>query len=134
MRTLKLYIIAFAATALTGCAFDGVGDEPLSAAPAASANTASAPPALPAAAPPAPSAPPAATTAATPAAAPAKPSRQENVQAYGPHIDAAAFLNALVESGCQIDKAEYKEVKRGGAIKIVCSKTVDALNVELDDL
>ena len=63
---------------------------------------------------------------------PTKP--QETIQVSGAHIDASAFLNALVDSGCQIDHAEYKEVKRGGAIKVVCSKTVDALTVELEDL
>ncbi len=31
-------------------------------------------------------------------------------------IDAAPFLNALVLSGCEINKAEYKEVTRGGGI------------------
>ena len=67
-------------------------------------------------------------------AAPVSAKRQEYIQAPGAHINASAFLNALVDSGCQIDNAEYKEVKRGGAIKVVCSKTVDALNVELDDL
>ncbi len=106
MKRLKLSIIAPAAAMLTGCGFGGTYDEPLTAAPAP------------------------VTTTATPASA--KP--QDNIQTFGAHIDASAFLNTLVESGCQIDKAEYKEVKRGGAITVVCSKTVDALNVELDDL
>ena len=50
-------------------------------------------------------------------------------------IDAAAFLNALVASGCEIDKAEYKEVIRGGGIKVDCIKTKDLLSTEgLGDL
>ena len=50
-------------------------------------------------------------------------------------IDAAAFLNALVDSGCEIDEAEYKEVKRGGGIKVTCTKATDVLNTEgLGDL
>lgn len=132
MKSLKLSIIALAAIVLGGCAFEGAIDEPVTA-PAAPAPPISAPAAATSVNP----APFASTTVATAAAplatpAPAKPS--DTVQAYGPHIDASAFLNALVESGCQIDKAEYKEVKRGGAIKVVCSRTVDPLNVDLDDL
>lgn len=49
-------------------------------------------------------------------------------------IDAASFLNALVESGCEIDNAEYKEVKRGGGIKVTCTKTADLLNAGVEDL
>lgn len=50
-------------------------------------------------------------------------------------IDAAAFLNALVASGCEIDEAEYKEVIRGGGIKVACIKATDPLNTEgLEDL
>ncbi len=49
-------------------------------------------------------------------------------------IDAASFLNALVESGCEIDNAEYKEVKRGGGIKVMCTKTADLLNSGVEDL
>lgn len=113
MKALKLSIIALAAIVLGACATDGTSDEQTKATPAAAAPA------------------PAATTAEA-APKPAEPTKE--VSAYGPHIDASAFLNALVESGCQIDKAEYKEVKRGGAIKIVCSKAVDPLNVELDDL
>lgn len=64
--------------------------------------------------------------------APEKP--RQAAQPFDSYIDASAFLNALVESGCQIDRAEYKEVKRGGAIKVVCSKSEDALNLELNDL
>ena len=67
-------------------------------------------------------------------ATPTSTKAPEIVQASGAHIDASAFLNALVESGCQVENAEYKEVKRGGAIKVVCSKPVDSLNVEIDDL
>jgi PBP1b-binding outer membrane lipoprotein LpoB len=112
MKTLNLSIIALAAAMLTGCSFGGTNDEPVTAAPIPVAT------------------PTTTTTVATPVSA--KP--QENIQRSGAHIDASAFLNALVDSGCQIDNAEYKEVKRGGAIKVVCSKTVDALNVELEDL
>ena len=74
------------------------------------------------------------TGTATTTAAPTSIKAPEIVQASGAHIDASAFLNALVESGCQVENAEYKEVKRGGAIKVVCSKPVDSLNVEIDDL
>lgn len=110
MKTLKLPIAALAAAMLAGCAFGGTDDESPTAPPG-----------------------PAATTAAT-NATPAPPKTREHVQEFGGYIDASAFLNALVESGCQIDEAEYKEVKRGGAIKVICSKSVDALNVDLDDL
>jgi len=120
MKTLKLSIIALAAAVLIGCGFGGATDEPVTAAPAPvpTPTTATTPTAV------------TVTTPTTPV--PEKP--QDNVQTFSAHIDASAFLNALVESGCQINHAEYKEVKRGGAIKVVCSKTVDALNVELDDL
>ena len=115
MKALNLSIIALAAIVLGACATDGTGDEQTKATPSAAAPE------------------PAATTAeVAPAPAPAESAKEVN--SYGPHIDASAFVNALVESGCQIDKAEYKEVKRGGAIKIVCSKSVDPLNIELDDL
>ena len=110
MNTFKLSIIALAATMLTGCGVGGTNDEPVTAA-AAPVMTPT-------------------TTTATPMSA----MPQDNIQTFGAHIDASAFLNALVESGCQIDNAEYKEVKRGGGIRVVCSKTVDALKVELDDL
>lgn len=124
MRTLQLPIIALAAAVISGCSFGETNDEPLTATPAA--VPAPAPAATPATVP--------AKTAdtATPSPVSAKP--DDTIQKTGAHIDASAFLNALVESGCQIDKAEYKEVKRGGAIKVVCSKTIDALKVELDDL
>ncbi len=50
-------------------------------------------------------------------------------------IDAASFLQVLVDSGCAIDKAEYKEVARGGGISVTCSQGVDPLDTEgLDDL
>lgn len=126
MQTLKLSIIALAATILTGCGFGATNDEALTTAPASATTAASATTSSTASTPITPRLSTAVTTAS------AMP--QDNVQALGAYIDASSFLNALVESGCQIDKAEYKEVKRGGAIKIVCSKTVDALNVELDDL
>lgn len=116
MKIFTLPIIALAAAVLTGCSFGATNDQPVTAAPAPVTTT--------------PEPAPAAMATAAPAAA--KP--KEIAQTIGPHIDASAFLNALVESGCQIDKAEYKEVKRGGAIKIVCSKKVDPLNVELEDL
>jgi len=47
-------------------------------------------------------------------------------------IDAVSFLDALVKSGCEIDKAEYKEVIRGGGIVVTCKGNVDPL--ELDGL
>lgn len=124
MKRLELSIIALAAAILTGCSFGDINDEPMTAAPAPVTTATPATGTTPA------TTPVTTTTPVTPASA--KP--QENTQSFGAHIDASAFLNALVESGCQIDKAEYKEVKRGGAIKVVCSKTLDALNVELDDL
>lgn len=129
MNTRKLPIVAVAAAMLSGCGFGSTNDEPLTTAaiPATTTAPAPAPITAPATTPDKPA--PAAITASP---APAKP--RDDVQAFGAHIDASAFLNALVESGCQIDKAEYKEVKRGGAIKVVCSKSIDALNVELDDL
>ena len=116
MKTPNLSIIALAAAMLTGCSFGDAKDEPVTADPAP-VTTSTTSPAT-------------ATVMITPV--PTKP--QETIQVSGAHIDASAFLNALVDSGCQIDNAEYKEVKRGGAIKVVCSRTVDALNVELEDL
>ena len=118
MTTFKLSIIAIVAIMLTGCGFGDTKDESLSAAPAPVASTATMPDA----------------SAGTGTAAPTSTKAPEIVQASGAHIDASAFLNALVESGCQVENAEYKEVKRGGAIKVVCSKPVDSLNVEIDDL
>ena len=121
MKRLELATIALAAAMLTGCSVSETNDETLSAAPAPVTTP--------------PEAPAEATTTAAPAATaqPVSAKPQENVETFNARIDASAFLNSLVESGCQIDKAEYKEVKRGGAIKVVCSKTVDALNVDLDD-
>lgn len=59
------------------------------------------------------------------APAPLKPAR----------IDAASFLNALIESGCIIDKAVYKEVSRGGGIVVTCKEDGNPLNTEgLEDL
>ncbi len=132
MKTLKLAIFAIAAAMLTGCGFGGTNDEPVTAAPAPVTTPTTTPATASASTPATTSATIPATTTA--AAAPVSAKRQEYIQAPGAHINASAFLNALVDSGCQIDNAEYKEVKRGGAIKVVCSKTVDALNVELDDL
>lgn len=124
MKTFNLPITALAAVMMTGCGFGGANDEPVTVAPAAAA---------------APVTSTAATTATTkvveleaPLPVSAKPN--DTIQRTGAHINASAFLNALVESGCQIDKAEYKEVKRGGAIKVICSKSIDALKVELEDL
>ena len=116
MKTPNLSIIALAAAMLTGCSFGDAKDEPVTADPAPVTTSTTSP----------------TTAAVTITPVPTKP--QETIQVSGAHIDASAFLNALVDSGCQIDNAEYKEVKRGGAIKVVCSKTVDALNVELEDL
>lgn len=132
MKTLKLAIFAIAAAMLTGCGFGGTNDEPVTAAPAPVTTPITTPATASASTPATTSATIPATTTA--AAAPVSAKRQEYIQSPGAHINASAFLNALVDSGCQIDNAEYKEVKRGGAIKVVCSKTVDALNVELDDL
>lgn len=135
MKRFKLSIVALAAATLAGCSFGSTSEESVTAAPApvttppaatATANTTAAD-----------STTVADTTADSAVAstvAPVSAKPQGNVQTSGAHIDASAFLNALVDSGCQIDKAEYKEVKRGGAIKVVCSKTLDALNVELEDL
>jgi hypothetical protein len=134
MKTLKLAIFALAAAMLTGCGFGGTNDEPVTAAPAPVTTPTTIPATASASTPATTSATIPATTTTTAAAAPVSAKRQEYIQAPGAHINASAFLNALVDSGCQIDNAEYKEVKRGGAIKVVCSKTVDALNVELDDL
>ena len=117
MKTPNLSIIALAAAMLTGCSFGAAKDEPVVTADPTPVTTSTTSPTT-------------ATVTITPV--PTKP--QETIQVSGAHIDASAFLNALVDSGCQIDNAEYKEVKRGGAIKVVCSKTVDALNVELEDL
>lgn len=50
-------------------------------------------------------------------------------------IDAASFLNALVLSGCEINKAEYKEVTRGGGIIVTCTQRTGVLDAEgLDGL
>jgi hypothetical protein len=124
MKIFNLPITALAAVMMTGCGFGAANDEPVTVAPAAAAAPVTSTPAT------------TVTTKTVDAEAPlavaAKP--DDTIQRTGAHINASAFLNALVESGCQIDKAEYKEVKRGGAIKVVCTKTIDALKVELDDL
>lgn len=116
MKTLNLILIAVAAAMLSACGSGEINGESVTAA-AVPVKT-----------------PTAATEKAGAAPVRVRAKTEETVQAHVPHIDASAFLNALVESGCQIDHAEYKEVKRGGAIKIVCSKTVDALKVDVDDL
>lgn len=61
-------------------------------------------------------------TIVEPAAAPVslKPAR----------IDAVSFLDALIESGCIIDKAAYKEVARGGGIVVTCRASDDALKMK----
>ena len=118
MKAINLIAIAVAAAMLASCSFGETKDELVSVAPVpvdepTTSNE---------------------TVGAATVRGPAQAKSDSAVQIRGPHIDASAFLNALVESGCQIDKAEYKEVTRGGAIKIVCSKTVDALNVDIGDL
>ena len=51
----------------------------------------------------------------------------EPVQANTGRIDAATFLQILVDSGCTVGKAEYKEVDRGGGISVTCApKPIDA--------
>lgn len=53
----------------------------------------------------------------------------------GTRIDAVSFLDALVKSGCEIDKAEYKEVIRGGGIIVSCKGSTDPLEMDgLDGL
>jgi len=139
MKTLKLPIVAVAAAMLSGCGFGATNDEPLTTASAPATSTVASPATSPVASPATSPATAPDTTAAktilvTNTALPTPAKTEEAAQTFNAHIDASAFLNALVESGCQIDKAEYKEVKRGGAIKVVCSKSIDALNVELEDL
>lgn len=66
---------------------------------------------------------PVVVAAPAPTPAPLKPAR----------IDAVSFLDALINSGCVIDKAAYKEVARGGGIVVTCRATeTPALNI--DDL
>lgn len=43
----------------------------------------------------------------------------ETIEATG-RIDASSFLKILVDSGCDVSKAEYKEVDRGAGISIAC--------------
>jgi PBP1b-binding outer membrane lipoprotein LpoB len=130
MKIFELSIIVLVIATLAGCSFGSTSEDTVTATP----DPVTTPAAATATATPVESI--AETTAESAAAAstPVPANRQESVQAFTAHIDASAFLNALVDSGCQIDKAEYKEVKRGGAIKVVCSKSIDALNVELEDL
>ena len=131
MKMLKLPIVALAAATLSGCGFGATNDEPLTTASPPTTSTATTTVTSPVTTPDATAA---KTTLATNTALPTPAKTEEAAQTFSAHIDASAFLNALVESGCQIDKAEYKEVKRGGAIKVVCSKSIDALSVELEDL
>ena len=119
MKTLKLPIVALAAATLSGCGVGATNDEPLTTVSPPTTSTATTT---------------VTTTLDANTASPTPAKTEEAAQTFSAHIDASAFLNALVESGCQIDKAEYKEVKRGGAIKVVCSKSIDALSVELEDL
>ena len=60
--------------------------------------------------------------------APAQPVTVQ--RSFDARIDAAGFLNALIESGCVIDKAEYKEVARGGGISVECADDSDILDSE----
>lgn len=108
-NTLKgLSVISVLALLLTGCG--GIGDskdEPLAATPTATTPV------------------PTPETTETTVAAPAT-----IVVKAEARIDAASFLDALVASGCDIDKAEYKEVIRGGGISVTCTKAKDALDTE----
>ena len=50
-------------------------------------------------------------------------------------IDVGIFLQTVVDSGCIIDKVEYKEVSRGGGISVECADDGDILETEgLGDL
>lgn len=79
---------------------------------------------------------PVATEATAPTAVPVVVVPAETpVTEDGGRIDAASFLDALVKSGCEINKAEYKEVIRGGGIVVTCVNRVDVLDTEgLGDL
>ena len=135
MKMLKLPIVALAAATLSGCGFGATNDEPLTTASPPTTSTATTTVTSPVTSPiTTPDTTAAKTILVTNTASPTPAKTEEAAQTFSAHIDASAFLNALVESGCQIDKAEYKEVKRGGAIKVVCSKSIDTLNVELEDL
>lgn len=131
MKTLKLPIVALAAATLSGCGVGATNDEPLTTVSPPTTSTATTTVTSPVMTPDTTAA---KTTLDANTASPTPAKTEEAAQTFSAHIDASAFLNALVESGCQIDKAEYKEVKRGGAIKVVCSKSIDALSVELEDL
>ena len=131
MKTHKLPIVALAAATLSGCGFGATNDEPLTTVSPPTTSTATTTVTSPVMTPDTTAA---KTTLDANTASPTPAKTEEAAQTFSAHIDASAFLNALVESGCQIDKAEYKEVKRGGAIKVVCSKSIDALSVELEDL
>ncbi|RKZ84412.1 MAG: hypothetical protein DRQ39_08375 [Gammaproteobacteria bacterium] len=57
------------------------------------------------------------------------------VQLKPARIDAVSFLDALIESGCVIDKAAYKEVARGGGIVVTCRASDNSLKMQgLEDL
>lgn len=105
MNTLKaLIVLPILALVLTGCgALGDSKDESLATAP---------------------------TATAIPAAVPEVATTQTTAITTDARIDAASFLNALVASGCDIDEAEYKEVIRGGGIKVTCTKSKDALDTE----
>lgn len=49
-------------------------------------------------------------------------------------IDAVGFIGALIDSGCTVVKAEYKEVNRGGGISVTCADipmiNTDVLNAK----
>ena len=56
--------------------------------------------------------------------------KDEPTTTNGTRIDAVSFLGALVKSGCEIDKAEYKEVIRGGGIIVSCKGSTDPLEMD----
>lgn len=49
-------------------------------------------------------------------------------------IPVGTLLDKVVESGCEIQTITYREIKRGGGIKIECREAVDLLNVDLGEL
>ena len=109
MKTKLLIILPFLAVLLTGCgAFGDTKSEPLTATNAAVPNVTG-------------------TNAVVPNVTGTNAAVATVTNA---RIDAASFLNALVDSGCEIDEAEYKEVKRGGGIKVTCTKSKDLLGTE----
>ena len=75
------------------------------------------------------------TAVVAPVVAPVEVKTQVVTLPSNARIDATAFLNALVLSGCEIDTAEYKEVTRGGGIVVTCTKRVGVLDAKgLGDL